>query len=258
MPINYIKNKISKGHPVIGIWSIIPSPILAEIIGSAGMDFQILDMEHGVYDLSSLDCSIRACESIGCSPIIRVPGGNLFSIQSALDLGAHGIIVPQVSSYETAYAAMRNSKYHPEGNRGFNPFTRGGNYNPMDKKNSKLINSFGLSSVIIENVEAYRGLDEILSIPELDMVYLGVYDMSVSLGCMGDVTNKRVNEFVETSIRKALAAEKAVGLMVNNKVEMEKYIESGVTFLVYSVDTFVIRQVMAQAVDAFQSACKGR
>jgi 4-hydroxy-2-oxoheptanedioate aldolase len=254
MPTNMIKDKISKGEPVIGIWSIIPSPILAEIVGLAGMDFQIFDMEHGVYDLQTLDNNIRACESVGCSPIVRVPGVNLFAIQSALDLGAHGIIVPQVISYEMASAAVRCTKYYPEGNRGFNPFTRGGRYTPLEPDNSKLTNGFGLSSLIIENVEAYKELDKILTISELDMVYLGVYDMSVSLGCKGDVTNQRVNEFVETSIGKILDAGKAVGLMVNNKNDMEKYIKLGVAFLVYSVDTFVIHQVMAQAVDTFKLA----
>jgi 4-hydroxy-2-oxoheptanedioate aldolase len=258
MQINNIKSKISKGEPVLGIWSIIPSPILAEIMGLADMDFQILDMEHGVYDLQTLDSSIRACESAGCSPLVRVPGVNLFAIQSSLDLGAHGIVVPQISNYEMASAAVRCTKYYPGGNRGFNPFTRGGNYNPSDHDNSKLVNSFGLSSIIIENVEAYKELDKILTIQELDMVYLGVYDMSVSLGCIGDVTDKRVNEFVDTSIKKVLGAGKAVGLMVNSKEDMEKYIELGVTFLVYSVDTFVIHRVMAQAVDLFKLACKGR
>ena len=93
---NTLKLKLKKGHPVIGTWSIISSPVVVEILALSGFDFLILDMEHGIYDITSLDSCIRACEVAGCSPIVRVPGMCPSAIQSSLDLGAHGIIVPQI------------------------------------------------------------------------------------------------------------------------------------------------------------------
>ena len=71
---NPLKEKLAKNQPILGIWSIIPSPILTEVMGVSGLDFQILDMEHGAFDLTALDNSIRACEAAGCSPLVRVPG----------------------------------------------------------------------------------------------------------------------------------------------------------------------------------------
>jgi 4-hydroxy-2-oxoheptanedioate aldolase len=253
MAVNTLKAKLDQGQSVIGIWSIIPSPIIAEIVGIAGLDFQILDMEHGVYDLPTIENSVRASEAVGCSALVRVAGSNLFSIQSCLDIGVSGIIVPQISNYESALTSVKYMKYYPAGSRGFNPFTRGGNYGIASVENSKLNNDYGLASIIIENIEAYNQLDQILTIPDLDMVYLGVYDMSVALGCKGDMNNPSLNEFVRTSVYKIQQMGKVAGLMVKSKDEIEMYLEMGARFLVYGVDTFVIQSKMIDIVDEFKS-----
>jgi len=251
--MNPLKAKLKQGQPVIGIWSIIPSPIIAEIIGLAGMDFQILDMEHGVYDLSTIENSVRASQAVGCSALVRVAGSSLFSIQSCLDIGVSGIIVPQIANYEAAVTAVKHMKYYPAGNRGFNPFTRAGNYGMGSLEDSKLNNDYGLASIIIENIEAYNQLDQILTIPNLDIVYLGVYDMSVALGCQGDMNNPSLHEFVSTSVYKITQMGKVAGLMVKSKNEMEKYLDMGARFLVYAVDTLVIHNKMAEIVNEFKS-----
>lgn len=253
MAVNTLKAKLDQGQSVIGIWSIIPSPIIAEIVGIAGLDFQILDMEHGVYDLPTIENSVRASEAVGCSALVRVAGSNLFSIQSCLDIGVSGVIVPQISNYESALTSVKYMKYHPAGSRGFNPFTRGGNYGLASVENSKLNNDYGLASIIIENIEAYNQLDQILTIPDLDMVYLGVYDMSVALGCKGDMNNPSLNEFVRTSVYKIQQMGKIAGLMVKSKDEIEMYLEMGARFLVYGVDTFVIQSKMIDIVNEFKS-----
>jgi 2-keto-3-deoxy-L-rhamnonate aldolase RhmA len=247
--VNPLKAKLAAGQAIMGIWSLIPSPILAEVIGVTGMDFQILDMEHGVYDVQSLDNSIRACESVGCSPLVRVPGVQQFSIQTALDLGSHGVVVPQIADYQEA---VQYTKYAPEGMRGFNPFTRGSGYDPQNSHNSKLRNDYGLSTIIIENVQAFQEIEQILSIPHLDVVYLGVYDMSVALGCPGEVNHPLIQDFVEKATQKALSAGKVVGVMVKSSEEIERALALGSRFLVYSVDTAIIRGAMKGIVDSLK------
>jgi len=246
---NALKCRLSRGQPILGIWSIIPSPIVAEIIGQAGMDFQILDAEHGVFDFQALDNSIRACESAGCAPLVRAPGPDQFFIQTVLDIGAHGIIVPQVSSYQAAQTAVKLVRYGPDGVRGFNPFTRAGNYGlPSAEKASQQFDAFVLSSIIIENTHAFRDLDRILTIPGLDMLYLGVYDMSVSLGCRGQTNDPRIEEFVEVSIRKIRESGKAAGVMVKTRQELDRAIRLGANVLVFAVDTLVIHNAISEAV----------
>ena len=245
---NFVKEKLRSGRPVLGIWSLIPNPTVLEIAGASGFDFQILDLEHGSYDFASLEDGIRTCESVGCSPLVRPPGLDASAIQKALDLGAHGIVVPQVQGHAEALAAVQATKYAPEGVRGFNPFTRAGDYRGgVDGPRPPLSNDFGLSSVIIETREAYEQLDRILAIPGLDLLYLGVYDMSVALGCPGDLGNPLVVEFLEASLPRIRKAGVAAGVMVKNQAEMERFLQIGANFLVYAVDTFVISNAMRAA-----------
>ena len=257
MTENPLKLKLSSGEPIFGIWSIIPSPILAEILGLAGFDFQILDMEHGIFDLQALDANIRACESSGCSPLVRVPGLAPFSVQSVLDMGAHGIVFPQVPDAEVARAAVRSMKYAPDGVRGYNPFTRVALYaNPATCESGKLNNSFGLASVIIESENALNSLDQILQIPGLDMIYLGVYDMAISMGCKGNVKDPRVVDFVETTISRIRRAGKAAGVMVMNRQDMDRMLRLGANVLVHTVDSYLVHTSACESVKGFRESCK--
>jgi len=252
---NFVREKIASGQPVLGIWSIINSPMVSEIAASSGLDFQILDMEHGVYDTGVLSASILACESVGCSPLVRVAGLLPTAIQTCLDLGAHGIIVPQVKDHQTAEEVVKATRYSPAGTRGFNPFTRSGSYSGViSNETPKLKDGFGLTSIIIENRSAYDDLDRILAVPGLDMVYLGVYDMSVALGCSGDTGHPSVSRFVESAIPRIRKAGKVAGMMVTDLGRMPKYLDLGANFMVYSVDSFIIREAMAAAVSGFSRA----
>jgi len=254
MTENPLKTKLSTETAVLGTWVIIPSPILAEIFGVAGLDFQILDMEHGVFDLQALDNSIRACESAGCSPLVRVPGVAAFTIQSVMDLGAHGVVIPQVPDERAALTAVRCMKYAPEGTRGYNPFTRAAYYsNPATNDVGKLNNGFGFASVIVESESALNALDGILAVPGLDMVYLGVYDMAVALGCKGDTSHPRIVEFVESAVARIRRAGKAAGMMVKTQTEMKRALALGANFLVLAVDTFIVYRAVSEAVQQFRS-----
>lgn len=250
---NPLRNKLAGSEAAFGIWSIIPSPTVAEIIGRAGMDFQILDMEHGFFNLPALESSIRACEAADCVPLVRAPAQAPETIQSALDLGAHGIVIPQVTDAETARLGLRATRFPPQGHRGFNPFTRVAEYGAgSDSATARLSDDWVFKSVIIENVQAHAALDDIASIPGLDMIYLGVYDMSVDLGCAGDVNDPRIQEFLEQAIPRIRGHGKAVGVMVKDAEEMRRFLTLGANFLVYVVDSYVISQAMMHGVDTFR------
>ena len=251
-PQNPLKAKLDGGKPVIGTWSIISSPVVVEILALSGFDFLILDMEHGIYDQTALDACIRACESAGCSPLVRVPGMNPSAAQWALDLGAHGVVVPQVGDADSARRAVEMTKFAPAGTRGYNPFTRAASYAaPESNREGKLRNEFGLTSVIVENQTALNELDAILSIAELDVVYMGVYDLSIALGYAGNTQHPELCRTVEEAIRRTVRAGKRAGLMVRSHEDVTKAVLLGATFLVYSVDTYLIGQAAKRAVSEF-------
>lgn len=249
---NLLKLKLKNGQPILGTWSIISSPIVVEILALSGFDFLILDMEHGIYDQTALDACIRACESTGCAPIVRVPGINLSAVQWALDMGAHGVVVPQVSDATSAAIAVGMTKFAPVGTRGYNPFTRVASYAaPSSNQVGKLRNDFGLTSVIVENRTALNELDAILTIKDLDVVYVGVYDLSIALGCEGDTRHPTVCQVLEQTITRVRSAGKIAGLMVRNRQDVTNAITLGARFLVYSVDTFILREAAQNAVATF-------
>lgn len=252
---NPLKLKLARGEPVLGYWSVIASPMLVELFGRAGFDFVILDQEHGAYDLASLEHAIRAAEVADCSPLVRVPGPDQFAAQKALDLGAHGIVVPQAADGAAVARAVALAKYPPAGVRGFNPYTRAAGYDPPPSiPHGKLDDRFVLTCAIIETAGAYRDLDAIVAQPGLDVVYLGAYDMSNALGCAGDVTHPKVIEFLEVGAAKARAAGKSAGLLVRSPAEIEWALKLGIRFLVYGVDTFLAYRAGAAAVAALKAA----
>lgn len=255
---NPLKEKLARREPIVGLWSIIPSAPLTEIFAYAGFDFLILDMEHGAFSFETLENCIRACEAAGSAAIVRPPGADLFSIQKALDLGAHGILVPQLADARTTNDAIRMTKYAPDGCRGFNPFTRAAKYYPPPTiPSGKLDNSFGFSGVIIETLTAYEELEKILAVPGLDWIYLGAYDMSVALGCAGNTKHPLVLEFLEKATLLATAAGKTVGLMVRNEEEAKQALVMGAMALVFAVDTFLIHNAAVEAVSLVKRAKTG-
>jgi len=252
--VNLVKDKLLNGKSVLGTWSIIPNPAVLEIMSLSGFDFIILDMEHGIYDVNSLDSCIRVCEANDCSPIVRVPGLNASAAQWALDLGAHGVIVPQVEGIAEVKKAVEMTKFSPTGFRGYNPFTRAANYNPTaDRQTGKLNNEFGLSSVIIENKQSIDELDDILAIDNLDVVYVGVYDLSIALGFEGNTLAPELVEIVEDCVRKIRKANKSAGMMVHSQADVQRAKILGANFLVWSVDTNIIRKGAEDAVQAFRN-----
>ena len=250
--VNPIKAKLASGQAVLGVWSIIPSPVVVEIFALGGIDFAILDMEHGIFDVAALDSCVRACEAAGAVPLVRIPGLNPSAAQWALDLGAHGIVVPQVSNVSDVENVVKMAKYAPIGNRGYNPFTRAANYaNPPDNRSGKLNNDFSLTCVIIENESAVADLGRICATPGLDVIYMGIYDLAVALGCNGDTRHPHVVEVVELAIRQIRTAGKAAGMMVRSQQDIANALTLGSNFLVYSVDTFLIREAVTRAVVSF-------
>ncbi|CAM8659804.1 HpcH 2,4-dihydroxyhept-2-ene-1,7-dioic acid aldolase [Comamonadaceae bacterium] len=247
--VNAIKRKLADRQPVLGIWSIIPSPMVVEILSLSGFDFAILDMEHGAFDLGSLDACVRAVEVAGKVPLVRIPGMNPSAAQWALDLGAHGVVVPQVRDAQDAAEVIGMVKYAPLGQRGYNPFTRAANYaNPANNRSGKLNNEFSLTCVIVESESALADLDAICATPSVDVIYVGVYDLAVALGASGDTRHPSIVEVVERSISRIRAAGKAAGMMVRNSADMARALSLGANFLVYGVDSFLIREAAASAV----------
>jgi 4-hydroxy-2-oxoheptanedioate aldolase len=138
---------------------------------------------------------------------------------------------------------MESTLYPPQGSRGFHPFTRATGQGKKTISNGDAL----IRTVIVETLKSYHDLDEILKIPELDVVYLGGYDMSVVLGVPGKLDDPKMVEFFRTSIPKIRNAGKAAGVYFRNSEDLARYQEMGANFFVYGVDSAIYIDAMGAA-----------
>lgn len=173
---NLLKEKLAGNGVALGATVMLPHPEIARALSLAGFDWLFLDAEHGPMDLETLQLMIQ-CMDAACTPIVRVAWNDVALIKRALDLGAHGIIVPMVSSREEAEAAVKACKYPPEGVRGYGP--RPGLY---DDQYFQTANREVMTIALIETAAAVKNIDDIMAVPGIDVGLIGVADLSLSLG----------------------------------------------------------------------------
>jgi 4-hydroxy-2-oxoheptanedioate aldolase len=224
----------------IGTWAEMPSAYVTNVMAKAGFDFSIIDMEHGTIDFGTAQDMVFAAHAEGRQAYIRVPAIEESWTTRTLDTGCDGIIFPQVKGVADAKEAVRLCCFAPEGERGFNPFVPAGGYHKVsadyfEKENRRI--KIGL---ILEGKEAFSQLDEILKIPQVSILYVGQYDLSIALGIPGDVGNQKVLDLMALTAGKASAAGKSAGCMVHSVQEAKDVIAQGFSFVVYKVDCGIL------------------
>lgn len=246
MPVNKLKTALKNGSVVTGPWCVISSPSLINVIAASGMDFVIIDMEHGPHSFESAENMIRAAEVENCTPIIRVSKNDESLILNSLDIGAHGVIIPHIESKEDAEKAISYVKYYPLGQRGFSPFTRAGKYSLSNvKEHSNVQNANTMVILLLEGKQGISNLDKILSIEnisdKIDLIYIGAYDLSQAVGFPGQVDHPLVHEEMKKCIIKIKKKNIAVGgYVAKDKNDIKWMCEMGMQFITLLPDCTVI------------------
>jgi len=238
---NFVLEKLKSGQQVIGTWSLINSPLSVDIICSSGIDFLIIDSEHSPVSMETAQTLAMICESHNVSPIFRLGGVIEHQVLRALDVGMHAIQVPNILSGDQLKKLISYSKYPPIGNRGFSPYTRAGGFL---KSNSNRLTELGNSNtLIIINVEDQFGiehLDELLSIDSIDVIFIGLFDLSKSLGLPGEVESPLVLNKLDAAIAKVHASGKKVGSIASSLNGLNVLKKMGVDYVTYSVDSGIL------------------
>lgn len=239
---NQLKKKLKAGGRVFGTWSMLGSPAVVNVIGHAGVDFIVIDMEHGPMSFETVESQLYATESTGATPIVRLGEGREPDILHALEIGARALLVSHVSTAEQARQIVRAAKYYPEGDRGLSPFTRNHGYSDvglppkLNHANEQLF-----IGVLVEGEEGISNIEQIAQVPGLDMIYLGVYDMAQSAGVAGDIKHPKVIEVVKESAAKIERYGLAAGSVARDREYLQLLHESGFRFLSYLVDCAILR-----------------
>ncbi|OGL47685.1 MAG: hypothetical protein A2W05_00050 [Candidatus Schekmanbacteria bacterium RBG_16_38_10] len=247
-----LKQRLRNGEGVLGTWNIIPSSSLINTIGSSGIDFIVIDAEHGPANMVVVEDLIRAAEVSGMASIVRVPSNESHLVLRALDIGAYGVQIPHVSTKKEAELAVEYSKYYPEGSRGLSPFTRAGNYGKGAEDHTVRANENTLVVLNIEGTEGIKNLEEIVEVPNVDVIFLGPYDLSQSIGKPGQVNDPEVRKLMKDSVRSIKENGRACGSFAKDKDYLEFLIDCGVQYLTYMVDTSVILEAYSEINRSYQ------
>jgi len=246
---NNLKEVLKEGKNVFGPFMKFADPAAVEIMGFAGFDFVIIDAEHGPISMQSAQNMIRAAETANITPVIRVANNDEALILRALDIGAQGIEIPQINSKSQAIKAVRSVKYAPQGERGVCRYVRAANYSSMDKfEYFKSANNETMIIAHIEGVEGINNLDEILSVPGIDVIFIGPYDLSQSLGIPGEVSHPLITEKMKEVVLKCRENKVAVGTFVDDVKTAKFWVSLGVQYMSFSVDVGILYEATKQIV----------
>jgi 4-hydroxy-2-oxoheptanedioate aldolase len=219
-----------------GIFSKTSDPAFIEVMGYAGLDYVIIDLEHGPNTIQTAQNLIRAAQVSGIFPIVRVKEGCEPVMGEALDIGAGGLQIPQIGTKAEARAAIGRVKFHPDGHRGVCRFVRAADYSAKDRFEYF---SDANKSVVILQIEGKEGIDNIdgiLEVNGIDVIFVGPYDLSQSLGLTGQVGHPAVEEKMLEIAKKCEERGITAGTFADTPESAAKWIEKGVKYISYSVD----------------------
>ena len=249
---NALRNRIQSGNAVIGPFMKTVDPAVVETAGLAGFDFAILDCEHGSTSYQTLGSLILAAEAAGMAAIVRIPHLSEEAVGKPLDLGAAGVQLPNVSHPEQVRQFVRFARFAPEGSRGVCRFVRAAKYSGLDKdKYFKQANE-AILVIQVEGREGIANLDGILREDGYDVLFVGPYDLSQSLGKLGQIDAPEVIDAVETLLKKANDLGKHVGIFADTLESARRWKELGVRYLSYSVDMGLFYEKCSQIVQALR------
>jgi 4-hydroxy-2-oxoheptanedioate aldolase len=242
MRANTTKQKLREGGCVFGVFLGIPSPRLVELCGASGFDYVVIDAEHGPIDVAVCEDMVRAAEACGITPLVRVPENHDKTILRYLDIGAQGVMVPQVNSRADAERALRAIKYAPLGHRGL-AAVRAASYGQgiSLSEYTRRANDETMFLPQIENISALDHLDEILQLDGIDVIELGTADLSQSMGHPGETGHPDVQAAVDEITKRALAAGKVVGDTINDPTAAAEAVRRGVRKLDCSLIGVTVR-----------------
>lgn len=237
---NKVLAALRANQAVVGSFVTIGSPAVAEVMGLAGFDFLIVDTEHGPMSVETAENMVRAAEVAGAVPIVRVAENNPAQITRALDIGALGVQVPQITTAEDAYRAVQAARYHPLGARGV-AMMRSARYGAVQPSGYfARANAETLVVLHCESVAAVENLPDILKVEGVDVVFVGPFDLSQSLGTPGQVNLPAVQETVGRALDVIVASGVVAGTVALSPAHARLLIKRGVRYVTLSADYLLL------------------
>jgi 4-hydroxy-2-oxoheptanedioate aldolase len=251
-----LKQRLRNGETLHGCWLNLGSALTAEIVGGAGFDWVLIDLEHGAGTERDVLAQLQALERSPTAALVRVESPEAPRIGRVLDLGAEGVMVPKVSTAAEAGRVVRALHYPPHGNRGVAKMVRATNFGQDFDAYYGQSRDAVLGVVQIETVEALDHLDEIAATDGVDVLFIGPADLSMEMGIFGQFTHPRFSEALNEITQAAKRVGKATGILFFNPDDYRRYHDLGIRLLACGADaTFVAdgARALAGKLNTFKS-----
>jgi 2-dehydro-3-deoxyglucarate aldolase len=235
---HHLRERLLGGDLLVGTIVTLPAPEVGEILAGAGFDWLFIDAEHAPLGFREAQVLLQAAGR-QCPCLVRVPAGEEVWIKKALDIGAAGVIVPQVHSAAQAERIVGLCKYPPEGCRGVG-VARAQGYG--SRLNEYIATANDQLAVVIqaESKEAVRNIDSIVRVPGVDAIFIGPYDLSSSLGKPGAVTGPEVTGAIAAVRESCLSAGVRLGVFGVDALAVRPFVEQAFTLIAVGIDTLFL------------------
>lgn len=245
------RNQLLSNETLIGTLVATPSPEIVELLASLDFDWLFIDAEHGAFGPEQIVSLLQAAHDCPC--LVRIPGPDEAWIKKVLDAGAAGIIVPQINTLEEALAVVNYSKYPPQGKRGVGL----GRAHGYGKEFSSYLDNANEETVLVLQAETKNILtciEDISAIDAVDAILIGPYDLSASLGHMGDISHSAVQSAIE-SVKQACSHHNTkLGIFGVCADNVAPYKAMGFTLLTVGVDTLFVQSAATAELQSLRDA----
>lgn len=249
---NEIKKKIAAGERVIGAFYELGGSAAAECMAIGGVDFFIVDTEHGPYDVESALVAITAAQKGGTTPFVRVKDHSRAAVMKMLDIGAKGIIVPCIETVAEVEDLVKYAKYFPLGNRGYAP-TLAGNFGFADfAKNTETYFAVSNAETLLipqcETLGCLENIETIAAMEGVDGIFVGPYDLSVAMGKPAQLDAPELVAAIKHIVAVCKANHKITMIYAGNPQGAIKQFENGFDAVACGMDAIMLINAVSQMV----------
>lgn len=230
-----MRKKLAEHHAVYGLWVTLESPAITEIAVHCGLDWIVVDAEHGHLDWHNIAEHVRACVRSNTVALVRVSHIDEGIIKRVLDIGADGIVVPHIESATDWRRALSYARYPPAGIRGIGA-ERATKWGSAFAEHVADANEHLMTIPIIESVKGGEHIDEIIAVEGTEIVFFGPADYSASAGYAGEWEGKGIAETINSIKNKIIAAGKNCGVMARSQDDLKNRYQQGFRMLSVGAD----------------------
>lgn len=244
--MNQLSNKLRSGGVATGLWLMTPTPVFGELVRGSGLDFVVVDLEHGSHTLDTLVDMLRCVQGGQTAVITRVPSHDPTLVSRVLDRGADGVMVPRVDDRETAIRMAAAARFPPHGERGLalralRATGYGAEADYREQSNRDVI--------VMVQLESGKALDEAVAIataPGVDMAFIGPADLAANLGLEGPEHQDELRYLVDEKVRELRRANVMVGTVPYGGHTTHTLADAGVQLFITSSDIGIMSAGLKQ------------